>query len=78
MAISRATPPGPNPDCFDCGGWGQCDVCDNPRSSAEDIARDLSRNGLLKPATCERVRQIIARHLDANSTLAADSPTEEG
>lgn len=71
------SPPG-DPACFDCGGFGPCDVCDNPLSSASAIAFDLHRNGLLRQACCTYAAKIIRRHLVANMQLveAGDAAIE--
>ena len=72
MKNVRPTPKNGN-HCFDCGGFGPCDVCENEVSSAEYIALDLHRNGLLAPGCCEAVKKIIARHLVGNLQLAGAS-----
>ena len=61
--------------CFDCGGVGPCDVCENEITSAESIALELHRAGLLRPACCVQARQIIERHLVANLQLAGADPS---
>lgn len=63
-----------NQDCFDCGGIGPCDVCQNEITSAEDIALELHRLRLLRPACCAQVRRVIERHLVANLKLAGADP----
>lgn len=56
--------------CFDCGGLGPCDVCENEPSEADDIALDLHRQGCITRGNCAKAQSIIEAHLAANERLA--------
>lgn len=60
-------------DCFECGGIGPCDICNNSPSTADDVVRHLHREGCVRRGTATKSAEIILRHLVANMQLVVEA-----